>query len=162
MNDAVNQTCKTVESVLGESPAFRKVEDRFYVVKQGSAYVMINVLPLGENRAILRCVSQLLKGVHPDPQLAWKLLHLNSMLRLGAFALVPDENRVFFIHSILGGETLDPPEVLATIRDVALIADEYDDKIATLYGGQRMQDLLEERALQNIVNSDPEAFSFDR
>lgn len=161
MNTAVAATCRTIEAVLGKSPAFRRIDENLYVVKQGSAYVMLCVVPLGPDRAIMRCASQLLKGVHADPRLAWKLLHLNSMLRFGAFAFVPDENRVFFIHSILGGETLDPPEVLATVRDVALIADEYDDKIAAMYGGQRMQDLLEERALQNIVDSDPEAFSFE-
>ena len=161
MNPAVETTCRTIEQLLKDNPASRRVDENLYVVKQGSAYVMVNVLPLGRNRAIMRCTAQLLKGVQADPQLAWKLLHLNSMLRFGAFAFVPDENRIFFIHSILGGETLDPPEVLTTIRDVALIADEYDDKIAAMYGGQRMQDLLEEKALQNIVNSNPEAFSFE-
>lgn len=160
MSEIVAVTCQTIERVLSQSPAFKKIESDLFVVKQGSAYVMINVIPWAENRAIVRCAAQLLKGVNPDPQLAWSLLHLNSMLRFGAFAFVLEDNRLFFIHSILGGETLDPEEIQATIRDVALVADEYDDKIASQYGGQRMQDLLEEQALQNILRSNPEAFSF--
>jgi hypothetical protein len=39
---------------LQNSPAYRKVDDSLYVIKQGSAYVMINVVPWGDNRAMVR------------------------------------------------------------------------------------------------------------
>jgi hypothetical protein len=50
---------------------------------------------------------------------------------------------------------------MATLRDVALIADEYDDKLVEKYGGQRMLDLLEEAALERVVEKNPRKFGFD-
>ncbi len=159
-NAAVQTTCRRIEEVLGQSKAFRKIEDGLYVVKQGSAYVMVNVIPWGEERAVVRCAAQLLRGVEATEELAWDLLCLNSMMRFGSFAFVPEDNRVFFIHSILGGETLDPEEILTTVAQVALVADDYDDKIAAVYGGKRMQDILEEQALARILTRPPEEFDF--
>jgi hypothetical protein len=161
MNNAERKTCKSIETVLSGNKAYRKVEDKLYVVKQGSSYVMINVVPWGEERAIVRCVAQLVKGVRMAQGLALQLLHLNSILRFGAFAYVKEGDLVLFLHSILGGETLDPEELLATIRDVALIADDWDDKIIDRFGGQRMQDLLEENALSKVLHQEPDAFSWD-
>ena len=68
---------------------------------------------------------------------------------------------MLFHHTILGGTTLDPEELVATLRDVALIADEYDDKLVKKYGGQRMTDLLEEAAMERIIEKDPSDFNFD-
>jgi hypothetical protein len=96
-----------------------------------------------------------------ESQLALQLLRLNSVLRFGAFAYVKEGELVLFLHSILGGDTLDAPELTATIRDVALIADDWDDKIISRFGGQRMQDLLEESALAKALATEPDAFSWD-
>ena len=56
----VAKTCAQIEKALGRSTAFRKVEDRLYVVKQGSSYVMISVIPTGakspDERALVRVV----------------------------------------------------------------------------------------------------------
>ena len=90
-----------------------------------------------------------------------QLLELNSHLRFGAFAVDPTEHTVLFTHSILGGHTLDSEELVATLRDVALIADEYDDKLMKKYGGQRMIDLLEEAAMERIMEKHPDSFQFD-
>jgi hypothetical protein len=154
MNKAEQTSCALIESTLGEHKAFRKVEDKMYVIKQGSSYVMINVVPWGEQGAVVRCVSQLVKGVSMTERLAVYLLRLNAVFRFGAFAYSREGDLVVFLHSILGGDTLDPSELLATVRDVALIADEWDDKIIEHYGGQRMQDLLEEAALSQILTSE--------
>jgi len=161
MNEAERKTCDLIENTLSENKAYRKVEEKMYVVKQGSSYVMITVVPWGEDRAIVRCVAQLVKGVRMESSLALQLLALNAVLRFGAFAYVKEGDLVLFLHSILGGETLDSEELLATIRDVALIADDWDDKIIERFGGQRMQDLLEESALSRILGSSPDSFSWD-
>jgi len=55
-----------------------------------------------------------------------------------------------FGHSILGGETMDIKELVATVHDVALVADEYDDRIVARYGGARMQDVIEEKAMSHL------------
>jgi hypothetical protein len=161
MNPAEVATALLIERTLADSPAFRKIDDTLYVIKQGSAYVMISVVPWGENRAMVRCTSQLVKGVDVDGPLAKQLLELNSHLRFGAFGYDPGEQVVIFSHTMLGGTTLDPEELMATLRDVALIADEYDDKLMKKYGGQRMIDLLEEAAMERIMEKDPKGFQFE-
>jgi hypothetical protein len=161
MNPAEVATALVIERTIQNSPAYRKVDDSLYVIKQGSAYVMINVVPWGNNRCMVRCTAQLVKGVDVDGPLAKQLLELNSHLRFGAFAMDPVEHTILFTHTILGGTTLDPEELTATLRDVALIADEYDDKLMKKYGGQRMIDLLEEAAMERIMEKDPSKFRFD-
>ena len=71
------------------------------------------------------------------------LLKLNTRLRFGAFAYAEGKQLILLTHSLLGGETLDPPEITATIADLAHLADDHDDDIIARYGGQRMADLLE-------------------
>jgi hypothetical protein len=152
-NAAVKASCEIIEKALKKSPAYEKVEDRLYVVKQGSSIVMINVVAWGADKAIVRCIAQLVKGVDLKPELAVQLLEMNAVVRFGAFGYVPEGSIVTFGHSILGGATMEPVELLATIRDVALIADEYDDRIARKFGGQTMLELLEESALRHILDA---------
>jgi hypothetical protein len=153
--NAVAQSCTTIEKTLGKSPAYRKIDERLYVVKQGSSYVMISVVASGaknhkNERALVRVVSQVVAGVTPEASLFRQLLILNGQLRFGAFAYVPEGHLIMFVHSILGGETMDPKELLATVHDIALVADEYDDRIVARYGGARMQDVIEEKALAHM------------
>src|SRR5262245_38860623 len=134
MSNAVAASCRSIEKTLGRSPAYRKVDDRLYVVKQGSSYVMISVVASGrkgklDERALVRVVAQVVAGVRPEASLYRQLLILNGQLRFGAFAFIPDGNLVMFGHSILGGDTMDLKELVATVHDVALVADEYDDRI---------------------------------
>src|SRR3954452_25496970 len=122
--NAVAASCSHIEKALGKSTAFRKVEDRLYVVKQGSSYVMISVIPTGPksgqtDKAVVRVVSQVVSGVNPEPSLFRQLLILNGQLRFGAFAFVPEGNLILFTHSILGGTQMDEREVVATVHDVA-------------------------------------------
>src|SRR5690606_35147018 len=105
----------------------------------------------GVDRALVRVVAQLVRGVRMEASLATELLCLNAQLRFGAFAYEPSEGIVLFSHSVLGGETLSGDELLTTLTDVALVADEYDDKIISKYGGQTMHDLLEEAALERLL-----------
>jgi hypothetical protein len=151
-NAAVHASCEIIEKALSQSPAYQKVEDRLYVVKQGSSIVMINVAAWGADRAIVRCIAQLVKGVSLKPELAVQLLEMNAVVRFGAFGYVPEGSIVTFGHSILGGPRMDPQELVATIQDVALIGDEYDDRIARKFGGQTMLELLEESALRHILD----------
>lgn len=162
MNPAEVATTLLIEKTLKSNHAYRRIDDALYTVKQGSSYVMINVVPWGSDRALVRCCAQLVKGVQMDGEFAQQLLELNAHLRFGAFAYDPDGELVLFLHSILGGATLDAEELLATVKDVALIADEYDDRIVKKYGGQTMRDLLEEAAVERILDHDPKAFRFGK
>jgi hypothetical protein len=160
MNPAEVATALLVENTLASSHAYRKVDEGLYAIKQGSAFVMLNIVPWGGDRAILHLAAQLVKGPRMNGQLATELLELNTHLRFGAFAYDPDGELLVFQHSLLGGATLDAAELLAVLRDVALIADEYDDRIIKQYGGQSMRDLLEEAALGRLMERDPSRFKF--
>jgi len=164
MSAATKASCQVIEKVLGKSAAFRKVDDGLYVVKQGSSLVMISVLPWKPEkgkpeRAVIRVVAQLVKGVEMEVPLALRLLEMNAQLRFGAFAYVPKGDVILFSHTLLGGANVNEDELNATVRDVAIIADEYDDRIAAQYGGQTMQDLLEESVVEHFRGS-PEAGTF--
>jgi hypothetical protein len=116
---------------------------------------MISVVPSGpkgkpNDRALIRVVAQVVAGVNAEPSLFRQLLILNGQLRFGAFAFIPDGNLVMFGHSILGGDSMDVKELVATVHDVALVADEYDDRIVARYGGARMQDVIEEKAMSHL------------
>jgi hypothetical protein len=158
MNPAEVASALLIETTLKGNTAYRKIDDSLYTIKQGSSYVLINIVPWGEDRALVRCFAQLVKGVHMVGALATQLLTLNAHLRFGAFAYEPEGQLIVFLHSILGGATLDAEELLATVRDVALIADEYDDRIIAKFGGQTMKELLEEAAFEKILEHDPDAF----
>jgi hypothetical protein len=156
---AVSASRKVIEKALGKSPAFRKVDEHLYVVKQGSSYVMISVVPTGkgskhDDKAIVRVVAQVAAGVRPEPSLFRQLLILNGKLRFGAFAFVPEGDLVIFHHSMLGGLSMDDKELIATVHDVALVADEYDDRIVARYGGARMQDVVERSAMAHLFGVD--------
>ena len=145
-DDPVRVTIARLEATLADSPAFTRIEPRFYVVKQGTAYVYIHVLPWEPERALVRLVAQLARGCEMTPDLAIKLLRLNARLRFGAFGYVPQGSCVVFSHTLLGGETLDAEEIVTTLRDLSVVADEYDDLIVEEAGGQRMQDLIDQSA----------------
>ena len=150
---AVTKTCEVIEKTLGKSPAFRKVEENLYVVKQGSAYVTVSILPSKKKpeRPLVRIYAQVVSGVRPEAALFRQLLTINARMRFGAFAYVAEGDLILFVHSILGGDLIDPHELLATVSDIALTADAYDDRIVAQFGGQRMQDVLEESAMAHIL-----------
>jgi len=147
-SNAIQITVARLEETLANSPAFTRVEPRFYVVRQGSAYVYIHVVPWEPERALVRLVAQLARGVDMTPDLAIKLLRINARLRFGAFGYVPQGSCVVFSHTLLGGETLDADEITTTLRDLSVIADEFDDRIVEEAGGQRMQDLIDASATE--------------
>jgi hypothetical protein len=158
---AVRVTVARIEQTLANSPAFTRVEPRFYVIRQGSAYVYIHVLPWEPDRALVRLVAQLARGVEMTPDLAIKLLRLNAGLRFGAFGYVPQGSCVVFGHTLLGGETLDPEEITTAVRDLSILADEFDDRIVEEAGGKRMQDLINASAADAIFAAIDPAGAWD-
>jgi hypothetical protein len=157
---ALSQSCAVIEKVLGLSTTHREsdrgifIDNGLYVIKQGSSYVMISVVHSGEHRdqVLVRVTAQVVAGVKPDGTLFKRLLVLNGKLRFGAFAFEPEGNLVLFSHTLLGGASLNPNEVMAAVHDVALAADRYDDAIVTHWGGRRMQDVIEESAWARLLH----------
>jgi hypothetical protein len=152
-SQAVHLTCDRIEEVLGKSPAFRRVDRGFYVVRQGSAYVFLRVLPWSSEGALIRLVAQLAKGVEMTPDLAIHLLALNAKLRFGSFGWVREGSCVTLQHTLIGGPELLESELMTTLRDVALIADDYDDVVVGHAGGKTMQALLEEQEIEALQSA---------
>jgi len=146
---AVQAASQKIEKMLGASPAYRKVEDGLYAVKQGSSMIMIKV-HTWKDHALIRLVAQLVKGVSMECMLAVELLQLNAVLRFGAFAFVPEGQAIVLCHTLLDRDLGDKDEFTQTIRDFAFVADEYDDRIAARYGGQTMEDLMEESVIARM------------
>jgi hypothetical protein len=146
---AVQAASQKIEKMLGTSPAYRKVEDGLYAVKQGSSMIMIKV-HTWKDHALIRLVAQLVKGVSMECMLAVELLQLNAVLRFGAFAFVPEGQAIVLCHTLLDRDLGDKDEFTQTIRDFAFVADEYDDRIAARYGGQTMEDLMEESVIARM------------
>ena len=146
---AVHAASLKIEKMLGPSSAYRKVEDGLYAVKQGSSMIMIKV-HTWKDHALIRLVAQLVKGVSMECMLAVELLQLNAVLRFGAFAFVPEGQAIILCHTLLDRDLGDSGEFTETIRDFAFVADEYDDRIAARYGGQTMEDLMEESVIARM------------
>jgi hypothetical protein len=146
---AVQAASHKIEKMLGPSAAYRKVEDGLYAVKQGTSMIMIKV-HTWKDHALIRLVAQLVKGVSMECMLAVELLQLNAVLRFGAFAFVPEGQAIILCHTLLDRDLGDKNEFTQTIRDFAFVADEYDDRIAARYGGQTMEDLMEESVLARM------------
>ena len=172
LHSAAYVTCDTLESILEishkepESHRGLYVKRGLYLIKQGSAYVTISVVhaQANPNQALVRLVANVASGVTPEPALYRQLLILNGRLRFGAFAYEPEGRVVVFAHTLLGGANLDTNEFLAAARDVARLADAYDDPIVARYGGKRMLDLVEESAwamLQETLHTQDHPLDFD-
>ena len=146
---AVQAASLKIEKMLGSSAAYRKVEDGLYAVKQGASMIMIKV-HTWKDHALIRLVAQLVKGVSMECMLAVELLQLNAVLRFGAFAFVPEGQAIVLCHTLLDRDLGDKDEFTQTIRDFAFVADEYDDRIAARYGGQTMEDLMEESVIARM------------
>src|SRR5574341_548754 len=98
MNEASRKSVEKIEEVLGQSPAFQRIDKSFFVVRQGSAYVYLLVSDWND-RSLVRFVAQLARGVEMNPDLAIKLLRINARLRFGSFGFVRDGNCVTFQHT---------------------------------------------------------------
>ena len=53
-------------------------------------------------------------------------------------------------HTLLGGFTLDSDELLSALRDVALLADEWDNTIADLSGGETFEMVLQDELVARL------------
>lgn len=149
-DDAVGMTIRTINETLAGNPAFRRIEERLFVVKQGSAYVMICAQPFGEGRALVRLAAQVVTGISMNGEVATRLLRVNASLRFGSFGYHEEGGAVTLSHAMLGGEALAPEALLTALEELARVADEFDDKLVAICGGARMVDLLQEETIARL------------
>jgi hypothetical protein len=128
----------------------RRIGERLFVVKQGSAYVLVTVQPLGPGQALVRLAAQVVTGITMTGALAERLLRVNARLRFGAFGYRAEGGAVILSHAMLGGAALTPEALLAALEDLARLADEFDDRLVAVGGGARMADLLQDEAITRL------------
>jgi len=118
---------------------FRPVEDdSAFDMNYGSANIQISVVPVGQDRSVVRIVSCLITDVEISGGLCRYLLELNAELPFGGFSL--DEDGAICISHTLVGQTLDKDEIAASVTSICEVADRYDDVIRDNYGGKRSVD----------------------
>lgn len=105
---------------------------------RGSTMVHVSVYPWVEDNPIINISSWVVKEPELCPELMEYMLHKNYEAAFASFCL-NDENAISLEHTILGS-TVDKEELKASVVNVAILADEYDDEIVERWGGQRVLD----------------------
>ena len=128
-----------VTELFGGS-VLRKPDMPVLGVMQGSAFAQIGVFPWGDNDALITTRSYVVTGIELTAELMRFLLYENAGMRFGAFG-IDEDGDVIFEHSIVGS-TCDQRELESSVTAVAAIADEYDDRIVSRWGGERALDQI--------------------
>lgn len=107
-------------------------------INYGSAYVITQVFPWGEDDATITTRCYVVTGIELTQDLLHFLLRENDKMRFGAFGLDKDDD-IFFEHTIVASTT-DLEELKSSVMSVVLTSDQYDDQIVSRWGGQRAAD----------------------
>lgn len=125
----------------------RKVEldnwgETGFMVREGSTFVHIDFSIVNDETkdVMVSFYSPVVRGVRVDNILMSKLLKLNSELNFGAFALIDD--LVLLKYNILGGDHMNEEEFYNALAMVAIVSDEYDNKIIATHGGVTAVDFI--------------------
>jgi hypothetical protein len=84
-------------------------------------------------------------GVSVTPELGLFLARLNFGLMFGRFALDVEHQSIWFDETLLGDQFTDE-ELRFTIEVVAGTADQWDDRLKQMFGGQTHEEMLVRRA----------------
>ena len=136
---SIYENVKVYLSELFEDDVYSEDEDGHFYVRYGSTVMEISVEPYGPEEVVATVMAYCVQGVDVDEDLALGLLELNHTLPFGAFSLVGSD--IFFSYAIFG-RTLERSNLLNAIAAVATISDDYDDRIADKYGGERALDRI--------------------
>lgn len=118
---------------------FDDAEHCDFYLEYGSTIVEISIDPYQQDDAVIEIVAFCVYNVEQTLELTRELLVFNAELPIGAFSMV--NNDIFYSHAFLG-RRLDPDQLIASLDVVAMVADEYDDRIVAKYGGERAVDRL--------------------
>ncbi|MDX1584696.1 MAG: hypothetical protein R3338_13950 [Thermoanaerobaculia bacterium] len=118
---------------------FDDAEHCDFYLEYGSTIVEISIEPYQQDNAVIEIVAFCVYNVDPSIELTRELLVFNAELPIGAFSMVNRD--VFYSHAFLGRK-FDPDQLISSLDVVAMVADEYDDRIVARYGGERALDRL--------------------
>ncbi|NJK61202.1 MAG: YbjN domain-containing protein [Oscillatoriales cyanobacterium SM2_1_8] len=126
------------EILRGARVPYLRQEDSLFVDR---GTTRVTVLPCAWNQySVVRLYAPVSSQfVRADEHLTLFLACENNRVLFGKFSLDLEARCVWFEHALLG-DFLDPDELLVALESVAAIADEYDERIAAMSGGERFSD----------------------
>ena len=135
--ECYNKVIDWMKEIFG---AFVRVDEDspFFRVNYGSAMLIVNVYPWGDDEAVVCSRSYVVMDVEVTPELMRYLLRENDDMRFGAYGLDKDDD-VYFEHAVVGS-TCSKNELEASAMAVLRVADRYDDEIVSRWGGRRASD----------------------
>lgn len=141
MAKSLDDAAATVDTYLAQLGVDGDLSaEGFWTARCGSTVVLLSALE-HDGRHYLRIAAIVLVGGRTSLDLLTRLLRLNAEALFGAFQLFDDQT-VAFTHTIpLDGLSLDHFET--ALRYVARVADDHDEALQALAGGERAEDLLD-------------------
>ncbi|MBL4845498.1 MAG: YbjN domain-containing protein [Planctomycetes bacterium] len=146
-----------VEAYLSAIGDFHRQGEDLFLAKRGSAVVAIRIEALETEEDsgdhLVHVEATVVVGSTPNVQVLTQLLEFNYGSAFGAFGL--DEEGAITVHHSLLGSALTQEELQTTVVEIAQIADDWDDVIVDLAGGQTAIGRLKERASRPKPTIDP-------
>lgn len=121
-----------LRGVLGRAP--QQDDDGDFVFEWGSTQVFVAPLAAPGGPVAIRVFATTNAGLSVTPELALFVARLNFGLLFGRFALDVEHGAVCFCETLLGDRVSDD-ELRFTVKLVADTADQWDDRIAQMFGG---------------------------
>jgi hypothetical protein len=133
---------KILTEMMEEKPT--KDEDGDFFVGLGDVRVIVGARIAPGGLLMVRVFAITNVDVTISPELGLFLARLNFGLMFGRFALNTERRSIWFDETLLG-EHFSDEELRFTVRVVASTADEWDDRLKQMFGGQTNQEVLTQR-----------------
>jgi hypothetical protein len=143
----VDTTSGLVEEYLGDfGDTFSKVDRGVYFAKKGSTLVGIHVVEW-RNDALVHVSANVVKNAELNHELLKTLLEWNFRSSFGSFGVSP-EGTINLRHTLLGS-SLEKEQLIPAVLAVARNADDWDDKIIDIAGGETAVETLRKQATKS-------------
>ena len=133
-----NKVKPMMTELFGETGAQPREDIPQFIVRAGSALVLVSVISWKESVSLITALSWVTRGSDLNADCMKYLLNQNHDMIFGAFS-VDVEGDIAFSNTIVG-ETCDKDELKHLVMAVAVTADKEDDIIVGRWGGQRAVD----------------------
>ena len=136
-------TASKVQRILSENLGSVRVgKDGEFILKNGSSVGFVTVKNWGDDETIVKVWSPVLTKVKPTPKL-YEWVATSGQERYFAHVRIVEQdakNVMIILEHDLLGDYLDPDELMSTVLSVMLGADEWDDELQKMFGGERAAD----------------------
>jgi len=130
---------KAMPDLIGT--AIERDADGDYVLPVGDVHVTVAPRIVPGGGIVVRIIAISNVGVNVTPELGLFLANLNFGLIFGRFAL-DTMNRSIWVDESLLGDHFSDDELRFSVHTVASVADEWDDRLKQMFGGNTHQEVL--------------------